>query len=180
MNSKWRFVVLAFAIVATVGLGAQAPPQPAGPPSATNELIAALVAETRALRAELANANRVNIRSQLLVARVQLQEQRLMHLDRQRSEVTTKRLDNEKARAALAGQLQQMQNMIGQSGDPKEREVAPFLLDGLKTQLQSTQANEATLRGEEDTLLNSISAEQARWNDFNSRLDELERSLPSR
>ena len=72
-----------------------------------------------------------------------------------------------------------MQKMVGQSGDPKEREAAPFLLDGIKVQLQAAQTTDATLRGEEDTLLNSITAEQSRWSDFNSRLDDLERSLPT-
>ena len=101
-----------------------------------------------------------------------------MHLDRQRSEVTAKRLETEKARVTLAGQVKQIQDQSTTSLDAKEREAGQYVLGGLKTQLQAIQANEATLRGEEDTLLNSMSAEQARWNDFNNRLDDLERALP--
>jgi len=177
--SKLRFVVLlAFATVATVGLRAQAPAVAPRPPAASNDANVALVEEVRALRLELAALASASVRSQLLVTRVQLQEQRLMHLDRQRSEVTAKRLETEKARVTLAGQVKQIQDQSTTSLDAKEREAGQYVLGGLKTQLQAIQANEATLRGEEDTLLNSMSAEQARWNDFNNRLDDLERALP--
>jgi hypothetical protein len=150
------------------------------PQSASTDAVAALVGEVRALRAELSQVASAGVRSQLLMARVQLQEQRLMHLDRQRAEVSAKLGDTEKMRVMFAGQVKQIQNQSTQSSDAKEREAAQFVIEGIKGQLQATEANQAALRAEQDALLNSMATEQSRWSDFNSRLDELEGSLPAR
>jgi hypothetical protein len=164
-------------IIAGIGggfaLSAQAPQT-----ASSNDAVAALVAEVRGLRSELSQAASASLRSQLLVTRIQLQEQRLMHLDRQRSEVMAKRLEAEKMRVMFSGQVKQSQDQSTHGNDPKEREAAQNVVEGLKGLLQVTQATETTLRAEEDALLNSIATEQSRWTDFNNRLDELERSLP--
>jgi chromosome segregation ATPase len=174
--SKARIAVvtaLLIGITITVALRAQTPA------SASNDAVAALVAEIRALRTELSQVASASVRSQLLVTRVQLQEQRLMHLDRQRAEVSAKLGEVEKMRVMFAGQVKQLQTQSTQSGDAKEREAAQFVIEGMKNQLQAAQASEAALRAEQDALLNSMSAEQSRWSDFNGRLDELERALPA-
>ena len=50
------------------------------------DVSAALLAEVRALRADLAQVNQAAVRAQLLTARVQLQEQRVMYFDRRRAD----------------------------------------------------------------------------------------------
>jgi len=145
--------------------------------SASEDAVAALVAEVRALRTELSQVANASVRSQLLVTRVQLQEQRLIHLDRQRAEVTAKLGEAEKMRTMFAAQLKTFENP-GSQVPAEERRHMEEALGGLKAQFQAVQANEATLRAEQDSLLNAMSTEQSRWNDFNSRLDELERALP--
>jgi len=179
MTSRFRirWGVAAVGIVAVIVIGGLAL-SAQGTPSQSDTL-GALLAEVRALRTELSEATRISVRSQLLTARLQLQEQRLMHLDRQRSDVTTKRMDVERFRTLFAGQLKQLEGSE-RSPDPGEREGAQRALDPMKAQLQAAQASETTLRGEEQALLTAIAEEQARWTDFNNRLDELERSLPSR
>lgn len=67
--------------------------------------IAALTTEFRALRAELAETARTSLRLQLLVARVQAQEQRIIYLDRQRVEAATRRSTAEQGIAAMAGHM---------------------------------------------------------------------------
>src|SRR5262245_340826 len=181
--SRFRVIMLlalaavATGAVATAGLRAQAPA--AAQPQSTNDLLEALLAETRGLRAEIAESNRIGVRSQLLVARVQLQEQRLMHLDRQRSDVTTKRAQAEQMRQLFAGQMKQFacpaENAILATND----DIGP-LCRQVRDQLKAIQAGEAAMRAEEEALLNQIASEQARWTEFNSRLDELERSIPTR
>ena len=177
--SKSRIgLVAALLFGITMAVAVRAQTRAPGSASASDDVVAALVAEVRALRTELSQVAGASVRSQLLVTRVQLQEQRLMHLDRQRSEVVAKRLEAEKMRGMFAEQLKQLQVQSTQSNDAKEREHAQFVLGGMKNQLQAAQANEAALRAEEDALLGSMSTEQSRWNDFNNRLDELERALP--
>ena len=177
--SKSRIALVAtllFAITTAVALRAQAPASSA----ASNDAVAALVAEVRALRTELSQVASASVRSQLLVTRVQLQEQRLMHLDRQRAEIVAKLAEAEKTRTMFAGQMKALQTQATQSADSKEREASSFVIEGMKNQLQAADASEAALRREQESVLNALSTEQSRWSDFNSRLDELERSLPAR
>src|SRR5262245_44414725 len=77
--------------------------------NAAADSTAELLAEVRALRAELSEATRVSVRAQLLTARLQLQEQRLMHLDQQRSAVSAKRTEAERIRMMFATQLKQLE-----------------------------------------------------------------------
>jgi hypothetical protein len=141
--------------------------------------IAALVAEVRALRADLAAASRNQLRAQLLLGRVQMQEQRLAYLDKQRADTA----------AALAAQTQ-MTAMFG-AGMPGPNEDPCATMPGgaearrdcvanftqKRQQVEELRAREAQLRAQESELANALSAEQARWSEFNSRLDELERTI---
>jgi chromosome segregation ATPase len=156
-------------------MAAQAPqPPPAGQ---ATDAVAALVTEVRALRTELAAMASASVRTQLLVARVQLQEQRLVHLDRQRAEISAKLRDAETMRAMFGGQLKQLTEPSAQM-TPQQRKDAENALGPMKAQLEAMQASENSLKTEENNLLNAIATEQTRWTDFNSRLDQLEQSLP--
>ena len=46
-----------------------------------------------------------------------------------------------------------------------------------KQQLADQETREQQLRNQETELTNALSAEQARWSDFNARLDELEQAI---
>jgi chromosome segregation ATPase len=173
MSKRIVFMLLALTVAAGVALRAQAPA------STANDAVAALVAEVRALRTDLSQVANASVRSQLLVTRIQLQEQRLMHLDRQRTEVAAKLGEAEKERTTLAAQVKMFENPGGQVSAEQRRDVEN-MLGGLKAQLQAAQAGTTTLRAEQDSLLNAISTEQSRWSDFNNRLDELERSLAAK
>jgi chromosome segregation ATPase len=48
----------------------------------------------------------------------------------------------------------------------------------LKAQLAQMQREEQQLRSQEIELSSQLTTEQGRWQDFNSRLDELEGQLP--
>jgi hypothetical protein len=173
MSKRIVFALCALAAGAGVVLRAQAPATTA------TDAVAALVAEVRALRTDLSQVANASVRSQLLVTRIQLQEQRLMHLDRQRADVAAKLGEAEKMRTMLLGQMKMFENP-GAQISPEQRRDVEAMVGPMKAQLQAAQASEATLRAEHDSLLNALSTEQSRWSDFNSRLDELERSLPAR
>ena len=82
--------VLVLAPVAFAGRRALAQTAPPTPQRETDP-IAALTAEFRALRAELSAAAAASLRLQMLVARLQAEEQRIIYLDRLRSEVGVRR-----------------------------------------------------------------------------------------
>jgi chromosome segregation ATPase len=158
-------------------------PEPARP-----DVNAALLAEVRALRADLAQSNQASLRAQLLVARVQLQEQRIMYFDRRRADLASRTAEAaEKAREA-SSELQTVEARLKQIRSetpqiPKEQLVGlvEMFEDQIKKLTEDAQAafdSEQRLRSEEADVQSVLASEQGRWSDFNARLDELERAIP--
>jgi hypothetical protein len=143
--------------------------------------VSALVAEVRALRTQLVENSQRGLRLQLLMGRIQMQEQRIAYLDRQRSEITTKLSDHVANVARMRGQAE----MISGGGacnlvPDRERRDCEFNVRVVKQELATQEAAEQRMRAQESDLLNAVSEERGRWSDFNARLDELERELASR
>lgn len=149
---------------------------PIGPPV---DVMAQLLKEVQALRGEVRDAAGISLQSQLLVARLQLQEQRLLHLDRQRAEAASKLTTAEQAREAFAAQLKQFDNYVPGPDEPPVEEVKQMMA-GVRRQAERQQAIADALRLDLTSIDNSISQEQARWSEFNARLDELEARLSKR
>jgi hypothetical protein len=157
-------------------------------PEPRTDVNAALLAEVRALRADLAQSNQAGLRAQLLVARVQLQEQRIMYFDRRRADLTTRTADAaEKTRqkvAELAGIEAKIKEFRSPTLPiPKEQlvgmlEMFQNMAEQLKADVQAASELEQRLQSEEADVQSVLAAEQGRWSDFNARLDELERALP--
>jgi chromosome segregation ATPase len=158
--------------------------------AAAGDAIAALTTELRALRTELVQTTRANTRMQLLVSRLQLHEQRIMHLDRERSAAAAKVAESEQARAMMAGAIM---TPVAQGGvfvggarqggpafGPDEREAMQRGMEHMKAQLETMDASIERWRAQEAELVAALSAEQGRWNDVSARLDELERELDAR
>ena len=130
------------------------------------------------MRADLAAASRNQLRAQLLLGRVQMQEQRLAYLDKQRADTVT-------ALTVLSQMTSAMRSGFG-GGDvsacasmpsPEARRDCEVNMTMRKQQLADQEAREQQLRNQESELANALSAEQARWSDFNGRLDELEQGI---
>ena len=141
-----------------------------------SDAIALLTREIRALREEIARTSRISLTMQLLTARIQAQEQRIIYLDRQRTEAATRRATTEQTRVTMASQLQ----MFG--GDqskvpPEQRREMEGMVKMFKEQLETLDAALVQLQTEETDAATSLAQEQSRWADLNQRLDDLERSL---
>jgi len=182
--TRLRIVVgaVGVVVVAAIALGGRPPLLAQGPATPRAEIgdaaVSALVAEVRALRADLVAASRNQLRAQMLLGRVQMQEQRLAYLDKQR-------LDTATAVMVQAQMTSAIRSGFG-NGDGKGCEAMPSpdarreceLQVGLrKQQLADQETREQQLRNQESELTNALSAEQARWSDFNARLDELEQAI---
>jgi chromosome segregation ATPase len=168
-------VVLAYAGIATA-LHAQSTPTPA---TLTPD---PLLAEVRGLRADLHQAAGASIRAQLLVARLQLQEQRITVLSGQLADVRRQLTAKESAAFPMAESVKRLEEAVqrGGSRDPDQQRDIEAALAGNKTMLGQMQREIAKLHAEEADLQHSIATEQNRWTEFNLRLDELERQLPAR
>jgi chromosome segregation ATPase len=164
-------VLVALALVGIVS--AQARPQ-AGAPTQDE-----LLAELRALRSDINQVFAASIRSQLLVARLQLQEQRLGSVARQLAEVQERAAGVENGLSRRVAQLKSFeQPPSGASADQlHEMERA---LPQMRSEIEQDRKRLAELRTQEASLSGQLSEAQSRWSEFNDRLDELERMLPTR
>jgi hypothetical protein len=166
MKDRSRLLMVA-AVIMVMGVvvwtrsapAAQAPPDP----------MTALLQEVRALRAEVGQASRTSIRMQLLVARLGLQEGRISTLANQLANVRQQLTNAQSASAPFLAQKKEIEAAGGTWGGPG---------DGLKPVLDAWQKQEQALRAQEAELDGLLNVEQGRWEDFNQRIDDLERTLP--
>lgn len=172
-KSLWsRTGVTVVAVGAT--LAAVLSARPGAAPQAAPASPDALLAEIKALRADLNQRLDANIRAQLLVARLQLQEQRITTLSRQLTDVQQQLQNNERARAPLEGQLKAFEAAHDTDAEKKDFN---FLLTTLRSQLEVMTKADADLNRQHAYLSGLIAEEQSRWSAFNGQLEELERLL---
>jgi seryl-tRNA synthetase len=143
-------------------------------------VVEALTAEIRALRAELAESARTGLRLQLLTARIQAQEQRIIYLDRQRGEAVTRRVNLEQVRNEVAAQVRRFGASELSALPNDQRRDVEFAVADAKRRLadQDRQLQQAQM--DENEAVNALSQEQSRWGDLSTRLDDLERTLGAR
>jgi hypothetical protein len=139
--------------------------------------VKALLAEVRALRLTIERAAIQGHQAQLLLGRVQLQENRLATLGRQYDDARQKVLDAQQGEAELDRRLQQMSASLRTAVAPEERDAIDGAIPGLKGEIALQQSRTAQLRADEGAAFHALSSEQQRWAAFNERLETLERSL---
>lgn len=134
-----------------------------------------LLAEVRAIRADLDRASAASLRGQLLGMRLQLQEQRITALARQLSEVQERLRTSAQTRVTLLSALK----MFGgqrEEASADEKKAMELAFGPVKQQLAGLDASDAELRQEEATLMAQLQQEQNRWAEFNGQVEELERA----
>jgi chromosome segregation ATPase len=147
------------------------------------EIMPALLEEVRGLRAALEQMSSAGARVQLALGRLQLQEARL--------NTSVKRLDEARERLAqaLKQQAEAQQQVAGLERELKEQAgrgrgsdgPTPEQLEDVRNhhrhRLALFNADVQRLTAEEATYANDVASEQARWIEFNQRLEDLERAL---
>jgi chromosome segregation ATPase len=143
----------------------------------TSTTLEDLLAEVRGLRVEINLAASASIRMQVLVARVGLQEQRINAVARQLADIR-QQLPGTDPR--LPGDVDRLEEMLRRAPtDLPDRQSIETNLSGMKATLQQQLSRQQALRSQEAELSALLATEQARWTEFNDRLDSLERSLPA-
>ena len=137
-----------------------------------------VVTEIRALRADLKQSTRAGTEMQLLTARLSLQEQRIAVLSNQRNDVSSRLAVESSTRAQTETTLQNFQEMRTRNQDlGVSRAELDAQESAFKQQFEMHRNLELQLRTQDSQLAAEIANEQNRWQEFNSRLDELEKSL---
>lgn len=174
-------VLAAFGVLLAgwTALRAQAPAT--GAPG-SGDILPALLEEVRGLRASLEQMSSAGARVQLALGRLQLQEGRLTS--------SVKRLDDARQRLAeaLKQQAEVQRQVAGLDREFKEQArrgsregPTPEQLEEMRAdqrqRLARFNADVQRLAAEEATIATDVANEQARWIEFNQRLEDLERSL---
>jgi hypothetical protein len=174
IGSRRRVQALAVAgLAATVGfatLGGQAERMP-------NSELKALVEEVRALRLVVERTSTHASQAQLLLGRVQLQENRLTSLGRQYQEARTRSLDAQMGTAEAETRLQATTEDLRNATAPEVRQAAEGAITAMKQEVARLQTRAQQMRTDEAGALDALTTEQHRWSDFNQRLEALEREL---
>ncbi|MFL6279336.1 MAG: hypothetical protein ACJ731_04445 [Vicinamibacterales bacterium] len=128
-----------------------------------------VVAEVRALRSDLHQMAESSLRAQLLVARLQVEEQRIDGLARQLSET-------EQQMRALEGARNPMLTQMLKDFDKEPREPGePDMFAGVRAQLDKIENGDPVLKERQASLSRMLADEQARWVAFNAQLEALEK-----
>jgi len=152
---------------------------PAPAPPAQRDVLAELLVEVRGLRQAMERAATVGARIQLLVARVQLQEQRIAESTRRLTTVRDELSKLDTQATAMLAQAAQFEKM-GDSIPREQREEMTRMVESFKSQAAILEKRRGDLANEESQLLQQVNADQGRWSDVNAQLDDIERSLVPR
>jgi hypothetical protein len=177
LRAEARRVLRVASVIALIaGLAGAVAAQSSRPAATLDDLLA----ETRALRLDMNRMTTAAIRAQVLATRLSAQEQRIRTLADQVGEAQQAIASAASERRARSTHLEQLHavrragNLVSaQSGEGDE------MLTRLGQEVGQWTADEQALREVEQQLRRALTAEQNLWGDFNSRLEELERSLPA-
>ena len=155
-------------------------------PARQDDVLTALLAEVKGLRAAMEQMASAGPRVQLFASRLQLQEARMNGMARR---LDTVRDSMAAAQKELARLQEDERRFIAAAEEhrtastPEAREEGrqvEFMLAQLKSQLATAKATVDRHAGEEAQLIADLTTEQGRWIEINQRLDELERALAKR
>ena len=138
----------------------------------------ALLAEVRGLRADVSQAAGASIRTQLLVARLSLQEQRITVVAKQLNDVQTQRVANDGGIAQMDTRIKRLDELT-RSATLTQEMRAQFETEraAIKPPFDQMRRRNQELSAQESALAAQLASEQSRWTDFSDRLDQIEREI---
>jgi chromosome segregation ATPase len=181
MTPRSAYRVVIGLVLSSVALGGLVLAQ-----SATRQAPASLddlLSEIKGLRADMAQSSAATIKTQLLVARLQVEEQRMNGITKQIVDVQTQLAAARLTVAAAETEVKHFEDILSRGIDSlpeAEKKGFAAMVGDVKSKLEIQQRREQELSAQEGALSNQFASEQARWSDFNDRLDALERGLATR
>lgn len=161
--------------VGMVALGAAVPGQTQ---TAAPSTMDALLSEVRGLRAEVHQAAGASIRTQLLVARLLLQEQRINGVAKQLTDVQTQRAAIEGPTTQFDQRSTRIEEMLRSPSTPSDqRHQLEQEFESMKLVRSDMRQRLQRLVNQESAFASQLATEQSRWVEFNDRLDQIEREV---
>jgi hypothetical protein len=142
--------------------------------------IQALLKEVRALRIAMEQSNQIGPRIQIVLARIQLQEERVRNATRQLQDARDKVADIQTRKATVADRMKQFETQQAQTVDQNTRRQMELELNEMKAEIERANALEQQFRAREAEANSLLLTEQGRWNEANDQLTSIERALAPR
>lgn len=130
-----------------------------------------VVAEVRALREDMHQASETSLHAQLLVARLQVEEQRINSLARQLADTEEQIRALDGAKNPMVSQM--LKDFQSRSPEPGE----PDMFATVRAQLERIENGDPVLKERQTSLSQMLADEQARWVAFNAQLEALEKTV---
>jgi division protein CdvB (Snf7/Vps24/ESCRT-III family) len=154
----------------------------------SQDILPALLSEVRGLRTAMEQMATAGARVQLVLGRLQLQEQRLNTAIKRLDDIRTRLGDAQRSAAEMQEQLNMMETLGKEGpatayvprGDRPTPEQVEEMQRHLKRQIAHMNSEAQRFSMEEATAAGDVANEQARWLEFNQKLEELERGLARR
>ena len=181
VTRRYRRAAVAIVLIAAAMVTGAAVSARQRGPDTNDEVLPALLAEVKGLRAAMEQIASAGPRVQLFVGRLQLQEARIngmaRRLDTVRDSLSVAQTEYENARRGF----QDLQSAASQNreGLPPRDELEQLLAQR-RHQVAAAKGAVDRLTAEEAQLTQDVTVEQGRWTEINQRLDELERALVKR
>lgn len=160
-----------------------APISRAASQTSNTDVSSALLGEVRLLRATIERIVSVGASGQLILGRLQLQEQRVNavaeRLERTRAELAETRERQQEVEESVARYTAMLADGPArprQSHEPNFEQMQS-MLDDFKSAMGDLAESTRRLTAEEAAIASQLAAEQAVWADLSRRLDEAERML---
>jgi GTPase involved in cell partitioning and DNA repair len=144
------------------------------PPDAT---IQALLKEVHALRVALEQSNQIGPRIQIVLARIQLQEERVRSATRQVQEARDHLAELQSRRAEVGDRIKQAEVQVAKTTDPNLRKQMEFDLREQNLGMERMNAMDQQIRIKEAESSSLLATEQGKWNEASDTLKAIERSL---
>jgi hypothetical protein len=173
---SWRvaragFLGLAFAVAGTAA--GQASPPPAREP-ATLEM---LLEEVRLLREAVQQSTLVSLKVQVTLQRLSTQDLHVRGLAEQLSQFESGVTNSQSEQERLRGELAQVEERMGQEGDPNARRALAEQRTSLREGIERETSQEQEMRRRAAELSQLLQGERARSDELTRALGELERAL---
>src|SRR5262245_23347284 len=137
----------------------------------------ALLAEVRALRAELHEAANASIRAQLYAVGFQLQEQRAFAAARQLADIQRELADVQQEIEGEQARVRHLQASLLRAPVTEQTAIRQTILTA-EAHIEDRQRRALLIESGEAELQAVVRDARARWEDFTAKLSALEQSLP--
>ena len=142
--------------------------QPSGHPE--------LLEEVRALRVAIERLTVAGARAQLLLGRLQMQEERVTVLTGQAQDIRARLLEMQRDRETNVTEIKGLSATLNDL-PTDERVRISARIDSMRRQIKRFDQQLRDLEAQDATLTATLATEHGRWQHLNDRLEELERTL---